>query len=108
MFKWSELNGITAVLQSHRVGIHPLSPQLPRRVLTLHLTPSNQQLNPLQRKRNLCSISTCPVYVRKKSLLVFNIAGTFDSDSHPVFLVQLNCLNAFFVGIFEGYYYTEG
>lgn len=103
MFKWSELNGITAVLQSHRVHTLPSAASE-----SADTAPHSKQLNPLNRKRNLCSISTCPVCVRKKSLLVFNIAGTFDSDSHPVFLVQLNCLNAFFVGIFEGYYYTEG
>lgn len=42
-FKWAESNDISATLQSLSIGNHPLSSRLPRRMLTQHLAPSDQQ-----------------------------------------------------------------
>lgn len=71
-FKWAELNDISAALQSLSVGIHPLSPQLPRGMLTQHLAPSDQQqLHPLREKTQpVCKLHLCQLcYILTETLI---------------------------------------
>lgn len=104
MFKWAELNDISAALQSLPVGIHLLSSQLPYGMLAQQLGPSDQQLHPLNGKKMqpvYSPICTSRITYWWQHSAITQM--TLDSDSHLIFLIKLIGLSELVVGNSGGF-----
>ena len=99
----AELNDISAALQSLRVGIHPLSPQLLCGVLTQHPAPSDQQATQTKRENATCVQShlcqpRCILTARFRS----HTADMGLRVSYLIFMIKLDGISALVVRNLEG------